>query len=295
MRLLKLKAVLAATALESASRHALRAARALAQASGARLHVVHVSTTAADEHATRNALQRIEKLPDDAVLHVLFGDPATLICRLADEVGADVLVLGPHRQLRAKSGVDKSADAASSTALAVVRAATTPCLVVRQRFCLPLDRVVVAVDGSPASQRGLMVALSWASALRGPHASTPTKLIVLNVRRVADASASVIDEALAQLQHDAGTWSGVAIETAPVVNDDVPRGIAEYANQQTVDLVVLGTRGVGPAAARLGSVTASAVHQLDASVLLVPPGLRLGGDEGSRERGRSRPKISSEA
>ena len=283
MRILNITSVLVASALESGSRHALNIGRVLAHASGATLHVVHVGPTQRDERTVREGLRRLTVVPEDAILHILTGDPAPSICRLAHDIDADVVIVGPHRRPRAPEA-RSSGNALGSTAMSIVTDATVPCLVARRRLCLPLEQVIVAVDGSAASQLAVSVGLSWTSALRKPHASEHTRLLLLHVLHSASESSTTMSAALARLQHDAGSWSGVTIETATLAHDDAAIGIVDYVNHHAPDLVVLGTRGVQAASGTLGSVAASVIEQIHSSVLLVPPGFRL--EPPDRSRGR---------
>jgi len=157
MRLLRLKTVLIAIDLDETGSGALRTAEMVAEAAGAALHVVHVSNsgdesgTVTELHAT---LRRTGLAIDEAATHVVAGEPSHAINLLADRIGADVIVLGPHRR--------RDATGLGSTALAVVTNAAVPCLVARSLLRLPLQRTVVAVDLSP---RMVELALALANGL----------------------------------------------------------------------------------------------------------------------------------
>src|SRR6185503_5172632 len=97
MRLLSLKTVLAAADLDPSSRPALESALALAESSGAAFHIAHVSDAADATAAIEAALERLDIPRNRAVIHHLTGDAARAIGALADNLGADALVLGPHR------------------------------------------------------------------------------------------------------------------------------------------------------------------------------------------------------
>src|SRR4051812_18303694 len=164
MRLLRLKTVLVATDLDETASAPLRTGERIAEASGAALHVVHVvhdvhsSGDSASTSALNETLRRTGLTTDEAATHVVAGDPARAINLLADRVGADVIVLGPHRQ--------RDATGFGSTALAVVTNAAVPCLVARNVLHLPVQRMIVGVDLSDTARGALVIGLSWASALR---------------------------------------------------------------------------------------------------------------------------------
>src|SRR5580765_1749606 len=95
MRILTLKTVLVATDLRDASFPAIEAARGLAYASGGTLHVVHVGANdESDGAATHEQLGRIGLALNEAAVHTVSGDPARSITKLANEICADVIVVG---------------------------------------------------------------------------------------------------------------------------------------------------------------------------------------------------------
>src|SRR5688500_16514527 len=286
MRLLKLRNILVATELDDAALPAVAAASQLAGAAGASLHAVSVATshdrqrgdgpgTTEAKAALAAILDRAGAETDDSRIHVLEGDPAFAIGSLARRVHADAIVLGPHRERQ------PGARPLGSTALAVVTSASSPCLVVATPFRLPLRRVLVPIDLSDTARGALLVGLSWASALRAgrrvnpPHAAV--ELTVLHVQppsRDGDASSMphTLERELEYLGKESGTWAGVSIHGQTIVNADATQGIVDYVGENTWDLVVLGTRGLGlDPVGRLGSVTASVMEVIAAPALLVPP------------------------
>ena len=124
MRLLRLKTVLVAADLDDASLPALRTARELADASGSALHVVHASVSPTVLETVGATARRAGLAPSDASIHIVAGPPAHAINLLADEIGAGVIVVGPHRT---RQDVKRSR-ALGSTALSLVTNASVPCL-----------------------------------------------------------------------------------------------------------------------------------------------------------------------
>lgn len=161
MRPLVLNNVLAATDLAPGSGDAIRAAAALAALAGARLRVVHASRDGPDaEGALREHVRRsAPRAAEGAVLAAPAGTPHEVVLHAARRAAADVIVLGPHRPGGGGLG---------STADRVVRGAGAPCLVVPRPLDLPLRRVVAAIEPSDSGRGALLVALTWASALRRP-------------------------------------------------------------------------------------------------------------------------------
>jgi nucleotide-binding universal stress UspA family protein len=285
MNLLRLKVVLAAIDYDDASQIVLAAAQTLADAAGAALHVVHVEPsrevteipaekrggTSIDMAVARIAEANVTL--DRAKIHVIAGDPAHVIRVLADRIRADVIVLGPHRADPAR------ARQMGSTALSIATESWAPCLVVTRGVRLPLANVLVPVDLSDTARGALMVALSWASALRGEAAlardakgTGATTLTALYVDRSASGATGELEAELDRIRREAGSWAGVAITGVTTPSDDIASAIADRARDERADLIVLGTRGLGlDAVGRLGSVSEAVTRRVDVPVLLVPP------------------------
>ena len=274
MPILMLKTVLVGVDLDDASLIGLKAGRALAATAGAKLHIVHVSDSDATD-AVHAALNRVGLRPGDAPVHVVTGDPGPTISALGKEIGADVIVIGPHRDHEPT----KRARQLGPTAISIVTNASAPCLALAHPLRLPLERVVVAIDLSDTSRGALLVGLSWASALRSPkrRSANGTKLIAFHVHRSKapeeeSASKRALEEELVRVERDAGEWAGVTIERATMASESPEDAIAEFARAKNADLVILGTRGDGlDAISRLGSVSAAVTKRLELPTLLVPP------------------------
>ena len=289
MKLLHLNVVLAAVDLDESAKGILKGARELHGAAGARVHVVHVVPSGGGTGATfpsadaerekvQSVLEHAGISPNEVTVHVLAGDPGHVIRSLADRVRADVILLGRHRA-RTTAG-----EPFGSTALQVVTNSWAPCLILSKSMKLPLGRVLVPVDLSDTSRGALVIALSWASALRGaakasgPARSAAVTLTALFVDHSSAAGTAlskkkqVLEEQLDSLRQDAGTWASVAIEGVVVSGNDVPTVIADYSGRHHADLVVLGTRGLGSdPVGRLGSVSLGVGQKVDLPILLVPP------------------------
>ena len=285
MQLLRLNTVLAAIDDDDASVMILRGAHELAAAASARLHVVHVASSIPSdatahsrggerERTIRSILERAGLDGNEPSLHLPTGDPPHVIRSLADWLRADVIVLGHHRSHKA------GPHEIGSTALRVVTNSWAPCLLLSRPIRLPLERVLAPIDLSDASRGALVVALSWASALRGAGATVgaapvdAVSLTALYVDGTGAAQNQSLDDAVSRLRADAGDWASVAISGETRSGIEVPRTISEYATEHHCDLVVLGTRGVGlDDVGRLGSVSLDVGRRIDIPMLLVPPAM----------------------
>lgn len=290
MNLLQLKVVLAAIDRDETSSAVLQSARELATAAGARLHVINVVRLDApqpdvpreggSDAELERLLHRASVPPGEAGIHVVRGEAAREIRSLATTVSADVIVLGRHHP---------GTEPLGSTAMRVVTNAEAPCLIISTPMTLPLERVLVPVDLSETARGALLLALSWASALRGAEKSAgsttgePANLTALLVERHGpggDADSvppEPLEDELRRLRDDAGTWASVAIDGVTVAGDDVATTIAKYADEHQSDLVVLGTRGLGAdPVRRIGSVSEQLMRRAGVAILLVPPAIWSG-------------------
>ena len=284
MRLLRLKVVLAATDLEPSSDSAVESAVRLAHAAGAELHIAYVSpnrTGGGDSGRDREAppamavfRERVGLSGGKHRIHLRSGDPAPTLSKLIDEIGADVIVIGRHRQRRKEPH-----DSIGSTAYDVTTRSLAPCLITSRSLEVPIRRALVAIDTSETARGALLVALSWSSAIRQPKANdsgtTLTALHVESGRPLSPPTAHrrrVVDHELDVLKRGAGSWAGVSVTGATETSDDPVGAIVQFANDQKPGLLVLGTRGLAEKTkSGLGSVSSAVTNQIDIPVLLVPP------------------------
>ena len=285
MRLLQLRTVVVAHDLTSTSDAALATAELLAANAGASLHLAYVAPP--DTGMMAKGGRRAELIEEMAAAakrakfsgsytpHVLEGAAPEAIASLADRVHADVIITG-RRSARAGVPMDRPV---GGTAYAIITRSIVPCLVVATPLTLPLQRVIVAIDCSEASRGALLAGLSWSSALRprGADSGAPI-LTALHVHDHDDESEDrarrkrTVDHELDVLRRNAGDWAGVEVGGITRPGTDAVEAIASLASELDVDLVVLGTRGIGAAAdGTLGSVSAAVLGHVRAPVLLVPP------------------------
>jgi len=285
VRLLRLRTVLAGTDLEPSSDSAVESAIRLGDAAGAEVHIAYVSPdpprSGSPAHAPEAGSvvttfrERLGLSGRNARFHVKSGDPATALSDLMDEISADVIVIGRHRQRRAQ----QSDGSIGSTAYDVVTRTLAPCLITSHSIEVPIRKAVVAVDTSETARGALLVALSWTSALRQSKPNAPgTTLTALHVETGNPLSPSdahrkrTVDHELDILKRGAGSWAGVSFTGATETSDNPVRAIIDFADDQKADLIVLGTRGLAAIElSGLGSVSAAVMNEANLPVLLVPP------------------------
>jgi len=288
--------ILAATDLSEASDAVLRAAAALCKLAEADLHLLHVveitalpyATASEDlakiDHSREAALegmdQQVERaVPGTGVIasrEVAIGPVHTALLHRAAEVGADLIVIGPHR-LRPFG--DRFL---GSTADRVIRSSPIPCLLVREPMRLPLRTVMHPTDLSERSASALDVALRWTAALgarddgSGPAAELQVVHVVPRMYEMPDFAFDeevILPEVRRAIQDAIGRVPTAAEVSERITWGDLPADeILQSAERENVDLLVLATHGHGVVRrALLGSVASTVARAAPCPVLLVPP------------------------
>lgn len=300
-----IRSILVATDLTESSDEVVRAAAELAAARDAELHVLHafdfpaVATTGKDVPAAsfQGRIEAAERKLDEQLGRTLpEGAKAAsrrveiyvahrAIVEVAEGVGADLIVLGPHSK-RAGDGI------LGSTADRIVRSASVPCLIVRGTLSLPVRRIVVPLDLSDPGLGALEVGLAWGVALGGhDDAATGTEVIVLHVvPRVFETPDFPFDRAVIgpELHREVeAARQRVRGATELEVTEEVRWGetpadeIVKMAAEEGADLLVLGTHGHGVVKrALIGSVASGVARRAPCPVLLVPPAMLRPGAAG---------------
>lgn len=141
-----------------------------------------------------------------------------------------------------------------------------------------LRRILLAVDGSANSTRATCYLIGIVQALRDPAA---LELLVLNVQRPlsGDVSSFIANKSLEEYYQELADHAlaparrlldAAAVNYASRHCLGAPgEMIAQEAHAQSCDMIVMGTKGVGVAAALLGSVAQDTIERSDIAVLLV--------------------------
>ena len=304
-----IRRILATTDFGETSDEVLRQAGALAVRAGAELHILHVEEmprTPRDDAAPktsigREALQTARDALEGQVRRclpalvptsqeVLAGAAHGVICRRAAELSADVVLVGPNR------GGTARAHFLGTTADRVIRTVHVPCLVVRAPIPLPLQRIGVPTDLSKPAGHALRVGIAWSRILGATgETDTPSEVRVIHTgwpvyrdddpsyaeRVLQPSMRAQIEEALASDLADVG--DAESRTRAPNVSSDVvwankpAEAIVAWTRKRRIDLLVMGSEGLGGVRRALLGSTASAVsRQAPCSVLIVPYPLRAG-------------------
>lgn len=281
------------------ARLAERAAIDLCARSGALLHVAHAwmyVTVGAYPHPVSAPIEVYQRFQEDAeaVLtasverigaaggvvagrHLRLGSPAGQIAALADELDADLIVigsrgLGPIRRL-----------VLGSVSTALVHEARRPTLVLRgDAQAWPPLRVVVGADGSAAACRaaefGAALGRSYDAAVTlarvVPELSRPRwykagERVTLEQRQ--DQALDHARQALAESARHLLAGGGGEPQIVAVAGDAAPLllELAEVGPAPT--LLAIGSRSLGPLdRLRLGSVSNTLLHAAHGPILVVP-------------------------
>lgn len=196
------------------------------------------------------------------------GDPAQAITRVAQETGCGLIVCGVARDEPFGRSL------LGSTTQQVLRRATQPVLVVRNRVRGGYGRVVTGTDFSDAARRGLEVATHWfpEAAHTVLHAYDPPYGALAGDATAAHELARRIEAGDAARFVASARLPALAWPLHTVVEiGAVGALLGEYASDHAVDLVVLGAeRRHALLEALLGSTAQRLLETLPSDTLLVP-------------------------
>ena len=213
-------------------------------------------------------------------IHHKEGEPSDLVATFADDHDIDLIVMSTH----GRGGLQRAY--LGSVADGVVRRAHTPVLLVRPGTeegprtlrRQEVRRILVALDGSPVSERALAVALD-AAAPEGAHC-TVLPVVVPPVFVSADRpeSAQVSREEMDAPSRRANYYLDELERKVPgvddarvVVHQQPATAILQVADEIGADMIALGTRGLGKVTRLLiGSVADKVVRGAQVPVLVVP-------------------------
>jgi nucleotide-binding universal stress UspA family protein len=176
-------------------------------------------------------------------LHLMDGHAVDTVLAVADEVEADLIVVG-RRGLGRAAGI-----LLGSVSTAIVHGAKAPVLVVHNTPVQPIERVLVGVDGSYPSSRALSAAAKWApqaalSAMHVAHIPTAVRTLVQQASSTPDEAVErIVEEVVAKTTAQAELGDR-PVKTLWAEGDPGTVLASSYADGQ-FDLAVIGSRGLG--------------------------------------------------
>ena len=276
--------ILMATDLSARSDRALERAIGLAHARQAALTVLHVvdedmpaSLAAAQEAAAEQAIAELTEAlaagDGPAVARkVVFGRAHADILATAETVGADLIVLGMHREDAFKDMFR------GTTAERVIRSGNAPVLLVKNRANGPYRRVMVAVDFSVYSRRAVEFAVTFVpdGEFHLVHAyDVPFKGFLHGRNTRTEISKQHETQFQNMVEDEMATFLASLEAKAPrlerIMEQGPVREVIFYQVQRLKpDLLVIGTHGrTGVAHALLGSVAEDLLRAPPCDVLAV--------------------------
>ncbi len=287
-----LKNILVGVSLTPENDRVVAAGFALAAASGAKVHVLHVLPAAellggpfgyewiqyqaveelkADRQRVLEArLKEVRQPAQVGFALVEQGAPHRALLDAARRLEADLLVVGATE---GKNAFDRLL---GSTADRVLRRAACPVLVVRGDLPVPLRRVLMPVDLSPLSAESFQAGLQLL-ALLGECPKSEALFVLSQLQRELAYQFSpaqmerFASEELHRFVERRGTVGPKDVEIK--VRTGVPhQEILTELAERPADAVVLGTHGRGGFERfLLGSVAADVVRSAPCSALVIPP------------------------
>jgi nucleotide-binding universal stress UspA family protein len=204
------------------------------------------------------------------------GPPHRVITEAAEKAEADLIVVGATESV----GLAKMF---GSTADRVVRKATRPVLMIRDRLELPWQRILLPVDLSPLSavafRHGLalldQIAPELVVQLEAFYVMTGFDRGILEPQGDPDLSESEAVRELQRFVADNSFRSRHRVYTR-LAHGEIAQAIRNRCEDWEADLIVLGTHGRGGfERLLLGSVASDLIRRSSASVLIIPAGLEV--------------------
>lgn len=134
------------------------------------LHVVPAKSSAEDMseklekggQILAEAVKTLKLSPDQVNVILRQGDPKNIVCEVADEEGSDLIIMGSRGLRGLKAVLD------NSVSQYVFQLTSRPMLLVKDDIYVKrLNRIMVALDGSPASKYCLDLAIFLAKDIKG--------------------------------------------------------------------------------------------------------------------------------
>ena len=286
-----LKRLLAATDGSDPGNGAVVTAGALAQRAGASLDIVtalevlllpdvyappglevgEYEDRFMEEARTRAADQAEDAGLSEAPIHVRAGMAAPIVADLADELEADLIVVGAHpRPAVARTLV-------GSTAERVLRLARRPVMAAVEARREPFRRILAGIDLSGQSGRVLQTAAAFAqtdkAALRALYVQEPLPMMLVEAAVLdGDEVLRRSREQMGRHLEEAGLPSGVEID-GRMREGDAGEEIMKEAQDWDADLIVVGSHGFGFFdRLLLGNTSLHVLRHGDRATVIVPRG-----------------------
>jgi nucleotide-binding universal stress UspA family protein len=217
----------------------------------AKVHLLHVISEQGKEEAEthrkqaeeliQQALRRMDLREGEVTTLVREGDAKQTVLKVADEVNADLIVMGSRGLNRLQSILS------NSTSQYVFQLSTRPMLLVRDDiYVRAINKVLVTVDGTGVGDEALQLACELVrgipgGTLTGVHVSRQDITPSRGGRTPAD---EVLGKAVNRARN-------LGVELHPIhKTGDVGRRVCEAANETKADLLVIASQDRRPLVAK---------------------------------------------
>lgn len=251
----------------------------LAAGRAARLALVHVMDDAAPARRDLPRLVRAQLHDQSLARHVDVicrpGDPDQVILGLADDLGAQLILMGVPRPRRFLQGLT------GTTSERVLNEARVPLAVIRQPGGRAWDRILLALDDDDTMPQLVATAealdcLAGAdvTVLQATNLPGPAQLRTGGLGSVDLQSLDM--HAMAEREHRLrrrlrGRFAATRHLDFAMRHGAAADAIVQMQASSHADLVVMGSRGRGSLARRiLGSTSAEIIRRIDADLLCIP-------------------------
>ncbi len=216
------------------------------------LHVVPAQTTAANMTAKweeggkiiANAIQYLDLDPNNVSAILRQGEPKDVVCQVADEIEADLIIMGSRGLKRLQAILS------NSVSQYVFQLSSRPMLLVKDDvYVKKVNRLMVAFDGSDPAKQCLNLALSLLRDIKGGQ------LILVHVNK--DLGGKPGEVSLATAEQDPVLAPAIAqvkkqgVQPRCVTTSGRPgEEICRLADELGVDLLILGSPDRRPSVAK---------------------------------------------
>ncbi|MDV2993068.1 MAG: hypothetical protein N4J56_002722 [Chroococcidiopsis sp. SAG 2025] len=224
----------------------------IAQAKVTVLHVVPSQATSAGmtsklEEGNKiitNAVEYLGLDPSRTITMLRQGEPKDVVCQVADEIDADLIIMGSRGLKRLQAILS------NSVSQYVFQLSSRPMLLVKDDiYVKKINRIMVAYDGSDAAKQCLQLALFLLRDIKG------SQLVLAYVNK--DLSGKQGEVALAAAEKDPVLAGAIAeakkqgVQTRCVTSMGKPgEEICRLAEDMSVDLLMLGSPDRRPSVAK---------------------------------------------
>jgi len=218
----------------------------------ARVNLLHVvseqSKDDSDQHWTKagsllaKAVDNLGLNPGDVNSIIRQGDAKQTVLKVADELDADLIVMGSRGLGRLQSIL------ANSASQYVFQLSTRPMLLVRDDlYVRHINRVLVTIDGTGVGDDALKLACDMVKDIPGGQL---TGVHVSRTERTPSRGGSGSSDTLLDRAVQRARMLGVTLNPLHVTDADVGKGVCQAAEAIQADLVVLASQDRRPLVAR---------------------------------------------